>query len=203
MSVLTALNTFTTHAKNVLFIAGIITATAGGIASVGSFVAVKFVWPLLIEELKTELNIATKDDLARIEQDLRELAGENRVFKVLPGTYILEPVSQGEPIQMMLALRRTEYGLACVFSSGTPLFTDRRNIPFPGKTILPIKQVGLQDERLPITLHAPENLEPGRLEVTLSMHYKCPFGENGSMVDVFEETEPKPFQMDPRLAKPE
>jgi hypothetical protein len=197
MATLTHLNSFVAHAKNVLFLVGILTATTGAIGSAGSLVAVKFLWPLLITELKSELNIATKDDLARIEHDLRELSGENRVFKMLPGTYILEPVTQGNPIEMVLAIRRTDYGLPCVFVDGTPLFTDSRDIPFPGPSLKPVKQVGTSAERLPLTLHAPTNLEPGRISLVLSMHYSCPFGENGDMVDVFEETDPQPFQMLP------
>jgi hypothetical protein len=200
VSALAHINTLTAHLKNVVFLVGLISVTFSALMSGTSYVAFKFVWPMLIEELRSELNVATKTDIERIQADIRELSGDDRIFKDLPATYILEPVTQGDPIQMILAIERTEYGLPCTFIDGTPLFTDSRDIPFPGKPILPIKQVSTQAERLPLTLYAPEALQPGRIVVVLSMRYSCPFGKDGAMIDVFEETREHPFQMDPRAS---
>ena len=199
MTALTRLDTITAYIKHALFLIGVLTATASAIGTLGSIVVLRLFWPMLLNELKTELDIATKADLSRIEYDLKELSGENRVYKTLPGTYILEPVLEGNPIEMILVMRRTQRGIPCVFMGGVPLFMDGRGISFPGEPIKPIKQLGLSAERLPLTLHAPESIEPGRVSVVISMQYSCPFGQDNDMIDIFEETEAFYFQMTPRV----
>jgi hypothetical protein len=192
------LNTTTTGIKNVLFLFGLISLSFSGLTTATSFLFVKFIWPSVIEQLRSELNVATKDDVVHIQKQIRQITGDDRIFKMIEGaTYVLEPVSQGEPIEMILGIQRTEYGIECVFIEGTPLFRDSRDIPFPGRQFPPIKQVGLEMDRLPLTLYAPDALQSGRIGLTLSMHYRCPFGKDGTAVDIYDETKMVWFQLDP------
>lgn len=195
MSTLARINTATSHLKNLLFLGGFIVALFSALSSVAGVLFFTFAWPKVVAQLKLDLDVASRADIEEIKADLRELSGENKIFKELPGTYIVEPVTQGDGIQMIFNIARTEYGLPCVFLDGIPLFSDERDIPFPGGKILPIKQVDTNGDRLPLILQAPDNLQPGRITVVLSMHYSCPFGREGAMVDVFQESNPYPFQM--------
>ena len=195
---LTQLNTFTAHLKNVVFLVGLIIAVFSAMLSATTYGVVKFVWPMLLDELRVELNVATKEDVAELREKLVEVAGEDRIFQMPAGhSYVLEPVSKGEEITLFLVLRRTEYGAACVFIEATPLFRDSRDIPFPGATLPPVKQVGREDERLPLSMDAPSALQTGRVSVVLSMHYECPFGADQQMITAYEETDPIVFQLDP------
>lgn len=198
MSPVNGLSAFTTNLKNVVFLITLITGICGALLSGTTYAVVKYVWPILLDELRIELNVATKDDISYLWDRIDDISGENRVFMMMDGqSYVAQPVHVGEPVTLILALKRTKYGVACVFVEGTPLFMDDRNIPFPGQKIEVVKQVGLLPERLSLDLKIPQAVQPGRIGLTLSLEYRCPFGSGGTNRTVFNETEMVFFQLDP------
>lgn len=185
---------FTTMTRDALFLTSLIVAM---VSAVGSF-AFKLSWPIIIERLQTDLNMATRDDVSLIQKQIDRLSGEDKIIRMAAGhSFVGEPVSIGEPIELTLVMSRTPHGMACHFVSATPLFTDGRNIPFAAEMILPIKQIGPEMDRLKLTLNPPEALQAGRVGVALGLRYNCPFGTDGAYIDVFDETPTVFFQMDP------
>jgi hypothetical protein len=157
-----------------------------------------FGWPIFVEKLSADLDMATKTDVAAITERMDKIAGEDRIFRMREGhSFIQEPVTKGQPIAMTLTGNRTKRGASCVFLGATPLFIDDRDIPYPGDEILPVRQFTVTQARIHLTLKAPDILRPGRVGVHLSMHYQCPFGLNGNMLDIYEETETLFFEMLP------
>tara|TARA_R110000850_G_scaffold233967_3_gene358859 strand:+ start:2394 stop:2966 length:573 start_codon:yes stop_codon:yes gene_type:complete len=180
--------------KDLVFLATFVIGIFGALTTV----IVTFGWPIFIEKLSEDLNVATKNDIEAITQRMDKISGEDRILKMKTGhSFIQEPVTKGQPIGMTLTGNRTERGKDCVFRKGTPLFTDDRDIPFPGKDFGPVKQFDKHQSRIQLTLIAPDTIKAGRVGVYLSMHYACPYGNDGAIVDVFEDTDTFFFQMLP------
>lgn len=185
---------FAAVVKDAVFLSTLIVSIS---AAVGSF-AVTLAWPVFIEKLQEDLGVATRGDLLALQDQINRISGEDRIVRMPPGhSFVSEPVSQGEEINLTLVLSRTKRGLPCNYLGATPLFTDERGIPFAGAPLAPVKQVGLNPERLHLAMALPEGLLPGRVGVTLGMRFSCPFGPEGSYIDAYHEADPIFFQLDP------
>lgn len=189
-----SLRAFVSTVKDAVFLAGLVVALAGG----ASTLAMKLLWPSLIEKLVEDLDVATKQDVREINARIDQISGEDKIIRMSPGlSFVQEPVSLGEPIELTMSLGRTQRGLACNLLSATPLFVDSRNIPFPGSILEPIIQLRAIPERLKAIIPVPESIQTGRVGVYLSLQYSCPFGTNGAQVEIFEKTDSIFFQIDP------
>lgn len=188
------MQSFASKAKDALFLSSLIVAFCSAAFSVG----MKILWPMFIEQLRTDLDMATREDLLVVQQQLSKVNGDDRIIRMPSGhSYVAEPVTKGEPIEVNFVMARTERGLPCNFITGTPLYTDIRGIPFAGEPIAPIKQLSGKMDRLQLMLDVPPSVQPGRVGLTISMKFTCPFGPNGSFVEEFDETVTLFFQMDP------
>lgn len=189
----TQLSQFTRMTKDALYLAGLIVS----LSSVAATVAMSFAWPAFIERLRSDLNVATKDDISTLQVQLDRISGNDKILVMPMGhSFVNEPVFLGEPIDLTLVAYRTERGSLCNFVEATPLFIDGRGIPLPGQMLEPIKQLGQQSERLSLKLHPPGAMQAGRVGVYLSMKYSCPYGSNESFIDIFEETRTLFFYVD-------
>lgn len=185
---------FASVLKDAVWLSTLIVGLSSAIASL----AISWIWPLFIDRLQEDLNMATKGDLVLIQAQINKITGEDRIIRMPTGhSFISEPVSKGEPIDLTLVLGRTTHGESCNFVSATPLFTDNRGIPFAGSKIMPIKQLDQAAERLQLTLDVPDPVRPGRVGLSLAMSYNCPFGPGGQFMEAFDETDIIFFQMDP------
>ena len=67
-----------------------------------------------------------------INKSMRNLAGEDRVFRQIEGlSYVEEPVRKGENIFLHLVVERTELGRDCVLTKAVPLFKDKTGVTTP------------------------------------------------------------------------
>ena len=111
-----------------------------------------------------------------INESLRNLAGEDRVFRQIEGlSYVEEPVYRGENIFLHLVVERTELGRDCVLTKAVPLFKDKTGITTPGTmperdliSVATTDPVAVRLEYIP-----PPNLELGRVEVYVTIEYEC------------------------------
>lgn len=118
--------------------------------------------------------------------------GEDRVIRQPSGlSYIEEPVFSGGQAVIVLVIRRTALGVACLFTGGRPLFTGRDGIPRAGDTLGPVQQVGIDTARFEIRMTVPAELPPGRATVYLALDYTC----NGKFVG--DRTYDMPFDLLP------
>lgn len=139
------------------------------------------------------------DSLAAIESKLDEVVrrldratGEDRVIRELGLSYVEEPVYQGENVILHLSVERTRLGRGCRLVNSIPLFTDERNITLPGQRLnpgAPRRQIRDTPTRLRTEWVPPRTLEPGRVELALSLEYDC----DGTIVP--ESTRPVPFEL--------
>lgn len=111
-----------------------------------------------------------------INKSLRNLAGEDRVFRQIEGlSYVEEPVYKGENIFLHLVVARTELGKDCVLTKAVPLFRDKTGVTTPGT--LPERDLisGVTTDPIAIRLEyiPPPNLELGRVEVYVTIEYEC------------------------------
>ena len=111
-----------------------------------------------------------------IRESMRNLAGEDRVFRQIEGlSYVEEPVYKGENIFLHLVVERTELGKDCVLTKAVPLFKDKTGITTPGtmpeRTLISVATtdpIAVRLEYIP-----PPNLELGRVEVYVAIEYEC------------------------------
>lgn len=130
--------------------------------------------------------------LDRLVTDLQKASGEDRVIAEAPGlSYVKEPVHLGEPLTLNLVIRRTRTGSACTLISRTAIFTDETNIASAGEPIRPARQVGDSDTAIRVILAVPEQVQPGRVTVSLSLE----FDYGGKRV--FDATRPVVFALLP------
>lgn len=135
-------------------------------------------------------DISTKLD--RLSAELQKASGENRVISEAPGlSYVKEPVHLGEPLTLNLVIRRTRTGSACTLVSRTAIFTDETNIASAGEAQRPARQVGDSDTAIRVILAVPEQVQPGRVTVSLSLEFDC----GGKRV--FDATRPVAFALLP------
>lgn len=149
----------------------LILVAAGAIASVLMIFAVGL-WTVygasLIERARVELGIAELAD------QVRELAGENRVIRQMAGqSYVIEPVRVGDKVVLNIVAQRTTLGASCRLIGGQSLFTDEDGITVPGSALAARRQIDAMPTRLRVTLDPPPDLMPGRVEVYLSLEYDC------------------------------
>ena len=114
-----------------------------------------------------------------INESLRNLAGEDRVFRQIEGlSYVEEPVYRGENIFLHLVVERTELGRDCVLTKAVPLFKDKTGVTTPGT--MPERDLisgvtGVTTDPIAIRLEyiPPPNLELGRVEIYVAIEYEC------------------------------
>lgn len=114
--------------------------------------------------------------VASLRNDVRSATGEDRVIRQPPGlSYIQEPVRAGETVVLILVAGRTKLGAECTLTRWTPLFTDERNAPIPGRKAGPPdvqRQIGAETTTMRIEM-IPPDLRPGRITVVLALDYDC------------------------------
>lgn len=155
----------------------------------GFAISIVFLFTPLLDQISKVWNspdamtevIETQEEIIRdlkiIAEDLREATGENRVIRQPLGqSYIEEPVAVGENVIMILLTERTKLGSICLLTDWVPLFADYTNVIIPGEkaqqgTIR--RQIGSSIERLRMEMIPPSILQPGRIEVYLSLEYSC------------------------------
>jgi hypothetical protein len=144
-------------------------------------------------EARFDLKLDRMDDsLDEILRQHRALTGENRVVRIdISNTYVTEPVHLGERVQLVLVASRTELGRGCVLRHRTALFTDASGIALPGERVPPSRQLGPRPERMLLTLRPPDQLQPGRVAVALSLEFDC------AGASIFEVTDSVPFRLLP------
>ena len=111
-----------------------------------------------------------------IRESMRNLAGEDRVFRQIEGlSYVEEPVYKGENIFLHLVVERTELGKDCVLTKAVPLFKDKTGVTTPGA--MPERDLisGVTTDPIAVRLEyiPPPNLELGRVEVYVAIEYEC------------------------------
>ena len=111
-----------------------------------------------------------------INESLRNLTGEDRVFRQIEGlSYVEEPVYRGENIFLHLVVERTELGKDCVLTKAVPLFKDKTGVTTPGT--IPERDLisGVTTDPIAVRLEyiPPPNLELGRVEVYVAIEYEC------------------------------
>ena len=119
---------------------------------------------------------AIEAGVKKMNESMRNLAGEDRVFRQIEGlSYVEEPVYRGENIFLHLVVQRTELGKDCVITKAVPLFKDKTGITTPGTmperdliSVATTDPVAVRLEYIP-----PPNLELGRVEVYVSLEYEC------------------------------
>jgi hypothetical protein len=135
---------------------------------------------------------AIESGVDKINESMRNLAGEDRVFRQIEGlSYVEEPVYRGENIFLHLVVERTELGRDCVLTKAVPLFKDKTGITTPGTmperdliSIATTDPVAVRLEYIP-----PPNLELGRVEVYVTIEYNCN-GKTG-----FDKTDVLTYQL--------
>ena len=75
---------------------------------------------------------AIESGVDKINESMRNLAGENRIIRQIEGlSYVEEPVYKGENIFLHLVVERTELGRNCVLTKAVPLFKDKTGVTTP------------------------------------------------------------------------
>ncbi len=191
---ISAFHRFAAVAKDAVFLASLIVTLSGVLGSV----ALRLAWPMFIDQLREDLNVITREDLARLEQQLNQVTGDDRLIRMPSGhSFVREPVSVSERIQLNLTIGQTNRGVACNLLEITPLFADERAIPIAGEAMKPFSQLQSEPQRFQFDLEHPSTLAPGRVALSLSLKFACPFGVDGTYIDVYEETDAVFFQLDP------
>ncbi|MCA0846127.1 hypothetical protein [Salipiger thiooxidans] len=139
------------------------------------------------------------DDVARLQEDVARANGDDRVIRQPAGlSYILEPVTQGDNVVMIMVASRTKLGVDCRLIDWTPIFTDELNTPTPGQRLnagrMP-SQLSDDTTNLRIVMQPPSILRPGRITVYLTLTYQCP--TEGGMTTVQDRTDSLPYQLLP------
>ena len=119
---------------------------------------------------------AIESGVGKINETMRNLAGEDRVFRQIEGlSYVEEPVHRGENIFLHLVVERTELGRNCVLTKAVPLFKDKTGVTTPGTRPERPLNIGVTTDQTAIRLEyiPPPNLELGRIEVYVSLEYDC------------------------------
>ena len=185
---------FTSVVKDAIFLSTLIVSIS---TIVGGFVFT-LAWPHFIAKLQADLNVATRDDLRKFQEQLNQVTGEDRLIRMLPGhSYVTEPVSKGDELDLTMVVSGTRRGMLCNFLTAMPIYIDGRDISLAGEPLPAIKQLSENPERVKLTLTPPATLLPGRAGVALSLKFSCPFGPGGTYIDAFEETDMVFFQLDP------
>jgi len=193
-STMSTLRHFASVTRDAMFLASLVVSIS---MFLGAF-AMKMLWPIFIDRLAEDLNVVTREDLMRLEQQLNQVTGEDRLIRMPSGhSFVREPVRQGARVQLTLVIGKTHKGLACNLLEITPIYTDERVIPLAGKTLPPVAQLQLEPRRFQLELEQPLGLEPGRTALSLGLKFACPFGAVEDYIDVYEETQAVFFQLDP------
>lgn len=119
---------------------------------------------------------AIENGVDDIRENMRNLAGENRIIRQREGlSYVEEPVRRGENVFLYLVIERTELGKDCVLTKAVPLFKDKTGVTTPGVRPERPLQIGLSTDPTVTRLEyiPPPNLALGRIEVYVSLEYEC------------------------------
>ena len=135
---------------------------------------------------------AIEAGVKEIKESMRNLAGEDRVFRQIEGlSYVEEPVYRGDNIFLHLVIQRTELGKDCVLTRAVPLFKDKTGVTTPGA--MPKRDLisGVTTDPIAVRLEyiPPPNLELGRVEVYVTIEYNCN-GKTG-----FDKTDVLTYQL--------
>ena len=135
---------------------------------------------------------AIEAGVKEIKESMRNLAGEDRVFRQIEGlSYVEEPVYKGENVFLHLVVERTELGKDCVLTRAVPLFKDKTGVTTPGT--IPERDLisGVTTDPIAVRLEyiPPPNLELGRVEVYVTIEYECN-GKTG-----FDKTDVLTYQL--------
>ncbi len=118
--------------------------------------------------------LATASDLDSLREEVIKFTGRSGVLYMSPGSsYVEEPINWGDNIKAHLVVQSTERGAKCEFSDGQSLFSDQRNIPFPGPPVNLVRQIGIEPKELFLDLSHPVALVPGRIKFTISIRATC------------------------------
>lgn len=138
-------------------------------------------WPPVSDNLKDIWNspsrlTAIEAGVSEIRENMRNLAGENRIIRQREGlSYVEEPVHRGENVFLYLVIERTELGKNCSLTKAVPLFKDKTGVTTPG--IRPERPLHNGLTTYPSVARfeyiPPPNLELGRVEVYVSLEYNC------------------------------
>lgn len=124
---------------------------------------------------------------------IAEIAGDTRVIAQPEGlSYVRTPILQGEDIELVLVIGRTDRGAECILREIIPLFTDDTGNVVAGEARRPTSQLSPAMARRELVLPYPVRLRPGRAALQLQLEYEC----DGQTV--FETTYPTPFEVLPR-----
>jgi hypothetical protein len=131
--------------------------------------------------------------ITAIYKRITELAGEDRVITQPYGmSYVRTPVVQGESIELVLVVGRTQKGTDCILREIIPLFTDDTGNSIAGRPREPASQLSPEITRRELVIDYPSRLRPGRASLQLQLEYDC----DGKTV--FDMTYPTPFDVLPR-----
>lgn len=113
-------------------------------------------------------------DVRNLTSAVERANGDDRIIRQSPGlSYVEEPVTIGEDVTLILVLKRTALGSTCRFIQGQSLFRDTNGITLAGSTVRAQRQIGDEATRLRIDLTPPSDLDPGRIELKLTLEYQC------------------------------
>lgn len=149
------------------------------IFNIVALVAVMWVWQPLRDFIvamsaipKGMETLVTRVDT--LDAKLSRVAGETRVIsEVSAAHYVTEPVYKGDKVILNLNIRRTAWGSPCVLLYRTGLFTDASNIVLSGDRVIPARQASGNPEIFRLELDHPDDLQTGRVSVSLSLIYDC------------------------------
>ena len=134
-------------------------------------------------------------DVAQLKTDVARATGDDRVIRQTAGqSYVEEPVYEGDHVTMIMVASRTKLGMDCRLTEWTPLFTDEGGITIPGAPARdgPVRrQITDEQTRLRIDMLPPEGLQPGRVELYLTLTYAC--GADGRVV--YDRTDPVFYEL--------
>ena len=138
-------------------------------------------WTSYGENIADKAGIATKQDILAltrtIEQltaSITELTGEDKILRVdLSRSYVEEPIYPDDTINIMYRARRTSKGAHCTYINGRAVFEDQSGISVSGSEIPPGVRLDSQMRKVRVSVTPNSPLEPGVVDVWLSLEYRC------------------------------
>lgn len=124
----------------------------------------------------TQLQDQISLSIAQIQDQIERLSGARDIIYQPPGrTYVREPVHVGGELELVFVARRTAYGEQhCTYQNVViPSFIDERNIAATGTFQGRGRQYTQEAEATTMRIEMPPGLEPGRVLLTLQIHYDC------------------------------
>lgn len=155
-----------------------------------------------MESERNERFDSIENTLEEVLLAIKDLRGDNRVISQESGlSYVEEPVSVGEDVNIIVVAERTEYGKHCTIKDSQSIFMDTNRIPTPGQRALENsrRNINTDPSVIPVQLVPPANLKPGRIEVYLILEYSCPIMADGvpttNFKTVFDKTDTLVYEL--------